>query len=298
MTTARGRLTNIIVTENDMLVDPEFVRRVGTIKWLRRTAIRQFCKRVLRRDNWVTLPTGLRMRLPRMSRFSSEAFVTGCNVDWGSEAILASLLDPAGAFLDIGANVGYYSLYMLPKVAAVHAFEPDTRAVVDLRKNLSAYPNAYVHFMALADHVGTSGFVQAKSTETSHLAGSAATHEVELTTVDIFVAERQLSVSGIKIDVEGADLEVLHGAKHTLRLQHPLVLTESEPGEKLFDLIEPLGYRVFAFVGSEGEFHFRKFDRGNRGWTKMLFLVPPALHSRFVQIAETRAANPRFAMQA
>lgn len=178
--------------------------------------------------------------------------MTGCNVDWGSEALFASLLDPSSAFLDIGANVGYYSLYMLPKVAEVHAFEPDARAACSLLTNLAAYPNAYVYSFALSNRVGRAGFVQEMHSETSHLAVGAGTHEVKLTTIDRFVTERQIFVSGIKIDVEGADLDVLHGAEQTLKTQHPLVLTEAKPDDELFNFTQYLNYGVFAFVRRSG----------------------------------------------
>ena len=254
---------------------------------MRRTAVRQFSKRVLRRGNRITLPTGLRMQLPRTSKFSTEVFVTRCNVDWGSEALFASMLNGTGAFLDIGANVGYYSLYMLPKVTEVHAFEPDTRAAVGLRQNLSAHSNAYTYPIALGKGVGQTGFVQASSSEGSHLAKGVGTHEVEVTTIDHFVSERGLSVAGIKIDVEGGDLEVLHGAMHTLKAQHPLVLTEAEPVDELFDFTEPLDYGVFAFVRKSGAIHLKELGRKNRELTKMLFLVPPELRQRFTAIPES-----------
>lgn len=273
-----------------MAINLEFIREVGIARWLRRTAIRQFSKRILRRDNRVTLPTGLRMQLPRTSRFSTEVFVTRCNVDWGSEALFAGLLDPTGAFLDIGANVGYYSLYMLPKVAEVHAFEPDTRPAVALRQNLAAHPNAYMHAMALGNRTGRAGFAQEKSSETSHLTEGAGLHEVELTTVDHFVRERRLSVSGIKIDVEGFDLDVLYGAKHTLQSQHPLVLTEAKPEETLFNFVELLQYEVFAFVRTSGKFQFRELGRNHQEMTKMLFLAPPQLLHKFNEIAEAYRA--------
>jgi hypothetical protein len=53
--------------------------------------VRQFYKRVLRRDLRMKLPTGLPIVLPRSSQFGSEAYVTNANVDLGAEALLARM---------------------------------------------------------------------------------------------------------------------------------------------------------------------------------------------------------------
>ena len=108
-----------------MPINLEFVKEVGPFTWLRRTFVRQFSKRILGKDNSLKLPTGLRMRLPTASKFASEVFITGSKVDWGSEELFVNHLNASEVVLDVGANIGYYSLYVLPRTAAVHAFEPD-----------------------------------------------------------------------------------------------------------------------------------------------------------------------------
>ncbi|MGC1784367.1 MAG: FkbM family methyltransferase [Acidobacteriaceae bacterium] len=276
-----------------MFFNREFVREVGPWQWAWRTFLRQFTKRVLRRDNSIILPTGLKMTLPRASKFSSEAFITRCNVDWGSEELFAGFLDPRGAFLDIGANVGYYSLYMLPRVSCVHAFEPDSRAQPTLRKNLGLYQNAHVHGVAVADRSGHGTFIETSSSEVSHLSGSVddfvpdlPVAPTDITTVDDFVRDHRLPVTGIKIDVEGADCAVIQGALQTLTSQSLLVLAESEPNAALFDLL-PAGYSVYAFVKTAGakRFSFREIVPDDPAQTKMLFLVPKRLHREFFQLA-------------
>ena len=232
------------------------------------------------------------MRLPATSLFSTEVFVTKCNVDWGSEAVLARNLIPEGVFLDVGANVGYYSLYMLPRVSAVHAFEPDPRALTALEQNLSAYPNAIVHGMALGNRNGRMDFLPGETSETSRVGSGedSVGHQVDVTTVDTFVSENGLFVSGIKIDVEGADIEVLESAIHTLReQQQPIVLTESTATSPLFQIVVPLGYKVFDFIkyAVSGKFVLAELDPNTPYRTKMLFLVPRRLHTTFSKIIET-----------
>lgn len=275
-----------------MPINTEFVKEVGTFTWLRRTLLRQFSKRILRKDNTLVLPTGLSMRLPRTSKFASEVFITGSNVDWGSEELFANYLDVSGVFLDIGANIGYYSLYVLPRVSAVHAFEPDPRALAVLRSNAADHPNAHVHSLAVGKCAGKSFFILESNTEVSHLADpstqcSEQSNEIDVTTIDDFVAERNLRITGIKIDVEGSDLDVIEGGLTTLRSQSPLVLTETKPDERLFTLVRPLGYKVFAFTKhpKAAQFRLQAIDHEGNFQTKMLFLVPMRLQATFENLA-------------
>lgn len=274
-----------------MAVNREFIQEVGALRWLARTCLRQFSKRVLHRDNSIVLPTGLRLMLPKNSKFASEVFVTHADVDWGSEEIFSRHMDPSGVFLDVGANIGYYSLYILPRVAAVHAFEPDPRALTALRSNMNGRSNAHSHAMAMGNSAGKAQFALAPDSEVSHLAepsmtGDEESREIEVTTIDRFVQENRLFVTGIKIDVEGADLNVIEGGLATLGSQFPLVLTETELGEGLFGLVRPLGYRVFAFVKNPvlHRFVLREISSDDRQQTKMLFLVPPRLQPTFERL--------------
>jgi FkbM family methyltransferase len=235
------------------------------------------------------LPTGEWITLPLSSHFASEVFVTGADVDWGSEKLFNLVIDGHGAFLDVGANIGYYSLYLLPKVSAVYSFEPDPRARKSLEVNASGKPKITVVPSAIGAKKGEALFVLDESSETSHLATASEKNQnmikVDVTTIDAFVTERGISVECIKVDAEGLDLEVLAGAINVLIGQQPLVLTEARPDAALFALIEKAGYRVFAFIrdARTRERAFAELQRGIApgGATKMLFLVPSRLVERF-----------------
>lgn len=277
-----------------MRINREFIHEVGAARWIWRTFLRQTSKRILRRDNHITLPTGLRMTLPRTSKFASEVFITRCDVDWGSEALFARHLDAKGIVLDVGANIGYYSLYVLPLVSAVHAFEPDPTAYATLQQNLVAHAScAFAYPVAVGNWHGTAQFAVEHNSEISHLVENSinsapAMQDVNITTIDRFVADLlstdiKSTITGIKIDVEGADFQVLQGAFDTLRRHHPLVLTETSAEDRLFDFLQPMDYRVFAFTKKENcrSFQFQEVFADSNLRTKMLFLVPPRLHSLF-----------------
>lgn len=275
-----------------------FIREVGVSKWLVRKSIREFSKRVLKQDNFLRLPTGLPIWLPKENHFSSDVFVTNCDIDWGAEGLLTKHLDKDGVFLDIGAHMGYYSLYMLPLVKAVYAFEPDPRARAWLTRNLSPYSNALIVPVAVGARSGRATYVLAPVPETSHLSSGFVSErnvqEVDVVTIDEFVARSNLRVTAIKIDVEGFDFDVVAGALQTLRNQTPLVLTEAKPEDRLFQLISDLDYRVFAFTRDYkiSRTVFEELRSHTAAHTKMLFLVPGRLASEFSKERRFHSATP------
>jgi len=131
------------------------------------------------------------MWLPRASGHASEVFVTNCDIDWGSESLLADCLDSTGDFIDVGAHIGYYSLYMLPRVRSAHAFEPDPRVLPSLERNLGPYQNTKIVRAAVAEAPGERKFQLGHTPEVSSLRsdGDAVSGgvTVKTTTIDHYV---------------------------------------------------------------------------------------------------------------
>ena len=242
----------------------------------------------------MTLPTGRRFLLPITSRFATEAFVTNGDVDWGSEQLLYALLSGSGSFLDIGAKIGYYAQYMRPK-CEVHCFEPDPRMLTKLRTSVGAEAGVYVVPTAMGAQVGVGRFTLEPDGEVSHLerntdAETGTSIEVEIDTVDHFVASQGLQVEAIKTDVEGFDIEVLRGAHATMRDHRPFVLSETAPSSELFELMHAVRYCVYAFVRQKQSRakQFRMLDRNFDApdySTKMLFLIPEEKQKQIERLA-------------
>jgi FkbM family methyltransferase len=286
------------------MLNTRFIADVGWPRYVWRTACRQFTKRVLRIGNRIRLPTGHVLDLPRLSPTAGEVYVTNADIDWGSEALLVSHLDSAGCFLDIGANIGYYALYVAPAVKTVFAFEPDPRNWPDLEANATHADNVTVVHMAVWREPGRLALDVSSNSAVSFLRPDGmdrSTIETDVTTVDIFAAGLAGSfISGIKIDVEGMDLDVLRGAHQVMLDQRPLILTEfsfdqerSNDPDELFDIVGKVDYAIFAYVrggpdSSKRRFGLRAIDRATFGAhrLKMLFLVPPQLQIAFA--AEAR----------
>lgn len=277
----------------ELLLNISFIREVGPLQWAFRTTIRQYYKRVLKREHRMRLPTGEWMTLPVTSKFATEAYVTQANVDWGSEKLLNAIIDGKGAFLDVGANIGYYSLYFVPRASAVYSFEPDPRARRSLERNAKDTKIEVIP-CAVGSSEGRACFVLEQSAEISHLATCDEKNsnqvEVEVITIDAFVAARNLQVQAIKVDAEGHDIEVLHGAFTTLLEQKPVVLIEAESSLELFSIVHKVGYRVFAFV-RHSKTRARTFvellsEVSTPGDMKMLFLIPEHLAELTLMKAE------------
>jgi FkbM family methyltransferase len=235
------------------------------------------------------------MTLPYASNFANEIFVTGANVDHGAEALLASFSDRQGDALDVGANIGYYSLYLAPQVRSVHAFEPDPRNLSVLRLNTRGVENVHIVEAAVSDRRGTVHLDIGSDPEISHVLPEprATTVEVPATTIDAYVSEHpSIWVSAIKIDVEGHDLAVLRGSEETIAAFSPLVLTEfsvhaegANDRRVLYDLCERHQYQIWGYAYPAGKPSPRvvltELAEDGTMDAKMLFLVPARLHGAF-----------------
>lgn len=136
-------------------------------------------------------------------------------------------VEPGTTALDIGANVGAYSLLLGQWAGAsghVFAFEPAPDIFSGLSRHIQM--NGLTGVVtpvaaAVGDRVGRATLVVAGTHGESRLASggedAAATVQVPLTTVDAFCAERALTPRFMKVDVEGFELAVLRGARETIR---------------------------------------------------------------------------------
>ena len=270
-------------------IDTKFIRQVGVFRWLTRYSMRQFTKRVLKRDNRMRLPTGSSILLPRWSKSATSVYVTRAHIDWGAEELLAQFACQDGDFMDIGAHIGYYSMYMHPLVRKVYAFEPDPRNLPDLNANAASVSNIEVIALAVSSRSKTAQFyIGGDSTLSTLETIDGDTVEVQTTSIDDFVANRPgVKPTLFKIDAEGHDFEVLLGMRGTVAAHQPVLLIECNSGE-LLDLCDEWQYSIFAFTCDRETFkmtfrQLRSSEDFQKHWTHMLFLVPRHLRVTFVE---------------
>jgi FkbM family methyltransferase len=129
---------------------------------------------------------------------------------------------PGDVVLDVGANIGLFALHLatLASDVRVHCFEPNPRVHALLRRNLEANGLARrvtPHALAVFDHNGPVVLRRAARSGHRSLIGttlvSAGGDEVEA--VDLAEALRRSGaerVALLKVDVEGAEIEIVEGA--------------------------------------------------------------------------------------
>jgi FkbM family methyltransferase len=185
----------------------------------------------------------------------STAVFTG-NFEPGEHRFVERFVKKGMTVLDIGAHNGFYTLLAAKKVGPtgkVMAFEPSPRErerlLIHLRLN-RLRDRVSVAPVALGRETRESTFfvVEGRDTGCNSLRRpvvSEPTREVRVpvTSLDTFLAQRNMGrVDFIKMDVEGAELEVLWGAEQLLdRRPRPVILAELVDSRTL-----PWGYRASA----------------------------------------------------
>lgn len=126
---------------------------------------------------------------------------------------------PSGSLtiIDVGANVGLFSLYMksIRQDCDIHCFEPVAQTRVLLQNNIADQPRITIYPYALSNYNGSSliGIHAANSGENSlkfNPAGAAQTEKIRV--VDTSTAMNQIGLTYIdimKIDTEGCEVEII-----------------------------------------------------------------------------------------
>ena len=184
----------------------------------------------------------------------------------GIGALLAGTLHAGCTYVDVGSNRGQV-LKEAVRVApgAQHiAFEPIPRLAAELT---ASFPGVICRQLALGATPGAAQFCYftkldgwsglRRNPEISDERGAPELIDVRVSTLDVEMAE--LTPTLIKIDVEGAELDVLEGGSSTLARARPLLIFEHVPetarvyggsSERLWDLLAELDYLVFSATGA------------------------------------------------
>lgn len=175
----------------------------------------------------ITLSTGGRMRINTTLYWQrlmlAEAF------ERRSAWLVARLLEPGDAFIDGGANCGFYSCLAAGRVGpsgVVIALEPDVRLHAQLatQERLNA-PGLSVRHQALSDAEGTAEFhLPPGEIPDGWGLGIASlephdgwiTHVVQTTTLDVIAGGVGRPVALAKLDLEGHEGQALRGAREAL----------------------------------------------------------------------------------
>ena len=226
--------------------------------------------------DWVTIKKG---------KMADHQLFLDMNIDayWIHEAVngtydaqifdnMLETLDLSNATIwDIGAHIGYHSLMfskLIGEKGRVIAFEPNPynieRFEMHMKKNPELASKITLMSIALSDTDGQADFKFSSNIDNGESSGSYLSNittvynpevyeafeemSVEILKIDTLVKNRsELMPSIIKIDVEGAEYEVLRGAESTLRQHRPMIYVEIHSAKNAFyiqNFLQSLNYRI------------------------------------------------------
>jgi FkbM family methyltransferase len=211
------------------------------------------------------------------------------NYETPDYTMVRRLVPEGGTVLDVGANVGYYTLSLCRQVrdVRIHSFEPipKTFALLQEHVKINRASNATIHNFGFSDREETKTFYYypegSGNASSANLSQSASVRTItcQVKRLDDFVQSSGLHVDFIKCDVEGA--EIFRGAVATLKKDRPAVFTEMlrkwaakfnyHPNE-IIALMHDLGYGCYC----EHQGSLRKFTTmdENTVETNFFFLHP------------------------
>jgi len=160
-------------------------------------------------------------------------------------------------FLDVGANIGYYSLVaaqLVGPAGAVHAFEPSSgiRAKLEDNLRLNGLTNVQVHGEAVSDRRGEVTFYESSwelnQGISSLLPGDSRSIVTTVTSTTLDDLTAQLggrAIDLIKMDIEGAEPFAIQGGQRLFSgPSAPNLIFEAADLAPLERLLVPLGYQI------------------------------------------------------
>jgi len=177
---------------------------------------------------------------------SSEIFAHGV---WEPEEtkFLERTLRPGMVFVDVGANIGYYTVIasgLVGSTGRVYAFEPDPENFGLLKRNVTANQcqNVFINQKAVAastrrlflyrsgTNFGDHRTYDPQILPVRERGAARSTVAVEAISLDEYFAAQPTNIDFIKIDIQGSEYDAFVGMRKTLRRNPGVtILTEFWP---------------------------------------------------------------------
>lgn len=220
----------------------------------------------------------------------------GRTYEEGEWRFLVRFIRPGWCCFDIGANQGFFTVLLSKRTGAegtVIAFEPVGSELRKLRTNLwlNRCSNVVPEPMAVGSYDGVAEMIICRDGHGSRssmgpqpedVRARTAVERVRVTSLDSYVHRRGVSrVDFMKVDVEGAEREVLKGAMTILTSLRPVVMLELNDratrqlgysAAENFEMLESNGYTLYRPTRAGGL--ARAFREIKQEWGENLIAVP------------------------
>jgi len=200
---------------------------------------------------------------------------------------------------DVGANIGYYSLFFsryLHHDTKIFAFEPSVSIYDVLRKNINGNDiyNVKTLEMACADKTGEVEFYVGGHHHQSSVIAEWANNEnvgrkmkVRSTTLDDFFCRDKNSTLPdlIKMDIEGGAVYALKGCEKCITEKRPFILIESHTPEEdgaISEVLMKHDYEAFRIDNKKWVEHKDRNYRDKQGVWGTMLLIPSEKKDKFV----------------
>lgn len=243
-------------------LSPRLIKRISALQFhnpVFRAAIEAGSRFLRHRDLVIRHGVGAGLRFNTGE--GNVGYVLGTTEQPMQQAI-AEHLRPGGVFYDIGAHVGFFTVLgarLVGEQGRVYTFEPLPANVAALRHNLAlnAFPHVELFDAAVSETAGESGLqlvgnsTGPKLLEAGVREDSRGTITVRTVALDALLAAGQIQPATVmKVDVEGAEIEVMRGARQLLTQHRPVVICEMHGrNAEYVALMAELGYQVRTLDG-------------------------------------------------
>lgn len=223
-------------------------------------------------------------------------FLHGCIPHETSETeILRCLTKEGDLFVDVGANVGFYTALARQWVGSsgmVVSFEPNAECVGLLRRSFASDANVIIVPCALGREIATGQLYVPRQGDLGTLGFPPSKpyrmFKVDIVTLDGFLAERGLPTPCVvKVDCEGMEYSVMQGMEAVLKTTRPPVIAfeyiDKHAGQFGADLG---GITRYVQEKSGGAYEFFRIDYGGklRSWD----LLRPTAQNDLVAVPSWR----------
>lgn len=181
----------------------------------------------------VTIPFGKMKGAQWIAKSANPGQIVG-RYEPEQEVEFLKLLNDVETLWDVGAHVGWYSILaakQLEPSASIYSFEPNPHNLHFLKqhKDLNSFQNIKIIEHALSDYDGEAFFTDNQQQSSLNKSGD---FKVSVTTGDQIAQSHGESPDLIKVDVEGAEIEFLNGAKKLITSARPKILLSAHGYKK------------------------------------------------------------------